>query len=150
MEKKHDSQLTPKRKVPDGLKTLLEWDRKITKSVFETFDKKFGYQKYRSQMKWLENSCHGIPWLVLNVAMLYLGAWPGGLELWMNLLVYLILDITFVAIIKAFARSVDQVYKVTNSGLQKLIPLVLISFPSLLATHPVLLDLHYSSGSCTL
>ena len=132
MERKHDSQLTPKRKVPDGLKTLLEWDRKITKSVFETFDKKFGYQKYRSQMKWLENSCHGIPWLVLNVAMLYLGAWPGGLELWMNLLVYLILDITFVAIIKAFARrrrpslqSDEQWFaKIDPTGVDK------FSFPS--------------------
>ena len=132
MERKQDTQFAPKRQIPDGLKSILEWDKKITKSVFETFDKKFGYQKYRSQMKWLENSCHGIPWLVLNVAMLYLGAWPGGLELWMNLLVNLILDITFVAIIKAFARrrrpslqSDEQWFaKVDPTGVDK------FSFPS--------------------
>ena len=81
---------TPKRNIPEELKALLEWDKKITKVAFDAFDKRFGYQKYRTQMKWLENSCHGIPWLVTSVAMLYLGAWPGGLELWMNLLIYLI------------------------------------------------------------
>jgi membrane-associated phospholipid phosphatase len=132
MGTKQDNQFKPKREVPDGLKSLLEWDKKLTKSVFETFDKKFGYQKYRSQMKWLENSCHGIPWLVLNIAMLYLGAWPGGLELWMNLLVYLILDIAFVAVIKAFARrrrpslqSDEQWFsKVDPTGVDK------FSFPS--------------------
>ena len=104
MEKKANFQSQTKREIPDGLKSILEWDKKITRSTFEAFDKKFGYVKYRSQMKALENSCHGIPWLVLTIAMIYLGAWPGGLELWMNLLLYLIVDIVFVAVIKAFAR----------------------------------------------
>merc|ERR1712198_483235 len=83
-------------------------------------------------MKWLENSCHGIPWLIGTVAMIYLGAWPGGVELWMNLLVYLLVDIVFVAVIKAFARrrrpsiqSDEQWFaKVDPTGVDK------FSFPS--------------------
>ena len=132
MESKQTSQFTTKREVPTWLKSLLEWDKRVTKTVFNEFDKKFGYQNYRSQMKWLENSCHGIPWLVIPVAMLYLGAWPGGLELWINLLIYVILDICCVAIIKAFARrrrpslqSDEQWFaKVDPTGVDK------FSFPS--------------------
>ena len=132
MEKKLHVQAQPKREVPDGLKSILEWDKKITRKTFDAFDKKFGYLNYRSQMKWLENSCHGIPWLIGTVAMIYLGAWPGGVELWMNLLVYLLVDIVFVAVIKAFARrrrpsiqSDEQWFaKVDPTGVDK------FSFPS--------------------
>ena len=132
MEKKTNLHSQTKREVPEGLKSVLEWDKKITRKTFDAFDKKFGYLNYRSQMKWLENSCHGIPWLVLTVAMIYLGAWPGGVELWMNLLVYLLVDIAFVAVIKAFARrrrpsiqSDEQWFaKVDPTGVDK------FSFPS--------------------
>merc|ERR1711872_1142231 len=67
MEKKLHVQAQPKREVLDGLKSILEWDKKITRKTFDVFDKKFGYLNYRSQMKWLENSCHGIPWLIGKV-----------------------------------------------------------------------------------
>ena len=105
-----NAQDTPKRKIPEELKALLEWDKKITKVAFDAFDKRFGYQKYRTQMKWLENSCHGIPWLVASVAMLYLGAWPGGLELWMNLLIYLIVDIIFVEVFLRHISGISEAY----------------------------------------
>ena len=123
---------TPKRKIPEELKALLEWDKKITKVAFDAFDKRFGYQKYRTQMKWLENSCHGIPWLIASVAMLYLGAWPGGLELWMNLLIYLIVDIIFVAVIKAFARRRRPSYQTDEQWFAKVDPTGVdkFSFPS--------------------
>merc|ERR1712110_3633 len=126
------SQDTPKRKIPEELKALLEWDKKITKVAFDAFDKRFGYQKYRTQMKWLENSCHGIPWLIASVAMLYLGAWPGGLELWMNLLIYLIVDIIFVAVIKALARRRRPSYQTDEQWFAKVDPTGVdkFSFPS--------------------
>ena len=132
MDKRTDYQFSTKREVPDGLKSLLEWDRSVTKTVFDAFDRKYGYQKYRTQMKWLENSCHGIPWLVLNIAMIYLGAWPGGLELWMNLLVYLVVDIVFVAIIKAFARRRRPSYQSDEQWFAKVDPTGVdkFSFPS--------------------
>ena len=88
------------RHIPENLKALLEWDRRITKIAFDSFDKNFGYQQYHSEMKCLEISCHGIPWLVGSIAMLYFGSWPGELMMWMNLLVYLVIDIVFVALLK--------------------------------------------------
>lgn len=132
MDNQKDSKLTPKRKVPEGVQALLEWDRKATKMAFDTFDKKLGYQKYCNQMKWLENSCHGIPWLVGTIAMLYLGSWPGGLELWMNLFVYLILDIILIAITKAFARRRRPNFKNDEMWFAKLDPTGVdkFSFPS--------------------
>merc|ERR1719394_1899582 len=59
-------------------------------------------------MKALENSCHGIPWLVLTIAMIYLGAWPGGLELWMNLLLYLIVDTSVRGVLGLLADSLGH------------------------------------------
>ena len=132
MEKKTDSQTLSKRNVPESLKALLEWDQKATKIAYESFDKKFGYQKYYKQMKWLENSCHGIPWLVGNIAILYLGAWPGGLELWMNLFVYLVIDIIIVAVTKAFSRRRRPTFKNDEQWFAKLDPTGVdkFSFPS--------------------
>ena len=102
---------TLKRTMPANLISLFKWDRKVTKIAFDAFGKRFGYQKYYNQMKWLETSCHGIIWLVVTIAMLYLGSWPGGLGLWMNLLVYLIIDIVFVAVTKAFFRRRRPTFK---------------------------------------
>merc|ERR1719431_1338494 len=55
---------------------------------------------YRTHLKSLEISCHGIPWLVGCLAGLYLTQFP----LFLNLLLGLILDIAVVAVIKAFTR----------------------------------------------
>ena len=138
---------TSKRTVPANLRSLLEWDRKVTKIAFDAFDKRFGYQKYHNQMKWLENSCHGIFWLVLTFAMLYFGSWPGGLVLWMNLLVYLIIDIIFVAVTKAFSRrrrptlkNNDDIWftKVDPTGVDK------FSFPSGHASRAIGLALFFA------
>merc|ERR1711963_485239 len=96
-------------------------------------------------MKWLENSCHGIPWLIGTVAMIYLGAWPRGVELWMNLLVYLLVDIVFVTVIKAFARRRRPSIQMSN-GLRKWIQLGLTSFLFHQATPRELVALFSSSG----
>ena len=86
-----------KREVPEGLKKVLEWDKKVTKSAFDFFNRKYG-QEARSGLKALEYSCHGIPWLAGTVALLYLA--PSQIQLGMNLLVLLILDIVIVACLK--------------------------------------------------
>jgi hypothetical protein len=90
-----------KRDLPDWLFQILEWDKKITKTAFECFDGHFGYKKYRSHMKALELSGHGLIWLVVCFAMLYFGFDP---SLWMNMLMLQVLDIILIAITKAIAR----------------------------------------------
>jgi len=62
-----------KRNLPPWLVKTLEWDKKVTKTAFEAFDKNFGFNKYRTHMKTLEISCHGLIWLVVCVAFLYFG-----------------------------------------------------------------------------
>ena len=90
-----------KRDLPDWLSQILEWDKKITKTAFEWFDGHFGYKKYRSHMKALELSGHGLIWLVVCFAMLYFGFDP---SLWMNMLMLQVLDIILIAVTKAIAR----------------------------------------------
>ena len=90
-----------KRNLPPWLVQVLEWDKSMTKKAFEAFDTKFGYEKYRPQMKALEISCHGLVWLFVCLAFLYLGF---DSVLWMNMLVLQILDIILIAGIKAFVR----------------------------------------------
>lgn len=90
-----------KRNLPSWLVQTLEWDKKITKTAFEYFDNKFGYKKYRSHMKALELSGHGLIWLGICLAMLYFGFDP---SLWMNMLMLQVLDIVLIAIVKAVTR----------------------------------------------
>jgi len=118
--------MKPKREVPSALGKLLEWDKAVTKVAFEAFDKKCGLDKHRANLKFLEYSCHGIPWLGGTIAMLYLGS--GSLDLWMNLLAMLFIDIIFVAFTKAFTRRRRPAYNlddmVATVGVDK------FSFPS--------------------
>jgi len=116
----------PKREVPSGLVKILEWDKAVTKLAFEAFDRSFGLDKHRANLKFLEYSCHGIPWLGGTIAMLYLGS--GNLDLWMNLLTLLFVDIVLVAFTKAFTRRRRPAYNrddmVATVGVDK------FSFPS--------------------
>jgi len=98
----------PKREIPPWLGQVLEWDKKVTKGAFDLFDKKFGYVKHRKNLKFLEYSCHGIPWLGGVIAMLYLGS--SNLELWMNLLTMMLIDIVIVAFVKAATRRRRPAY----------------------------------------
>ena len=86
------------RDLPPWLQTVLNKDVALTKDCFEHFDRKYGLQTYRPYLKYLELSCHGIPWLCGAFAMMYL--FPSGLQLWINLLWCLGLDIVIVAIVK--------------------------------------------------
>ena len=90
-----------KRQLPPWLHGLLEWDKKITKAAFDGFNAHFGYEKYRSHMKALELSCHGLIWLAGCIAMLYFGF---NATCWVNMLVLQVLDIVLIAVIKAFVR----------------------------------------------
>ena len=126
---------SPKRKVSKKIRLIIEWDKKATQAAFNMFDTYIGSEKYQSQMKCIENSCHGISWIVIILAMIYFGAWPGGYEMWINLLVYMTIDIIFVGMIKSFSRRRRPNYwfcqktsywliQVDTSGIDK------FSFPS--------------------
>lgn len=43
-----------KREIPKFLENILESDRVLTKQVFDAFDKKYGYEKYKQHLKGLE------------------------------------------------------------------------------------------------
>lgn len=60
--------------------------------------------KWRKYMKALEISCHGIPWLGGCLVMLWCTESSYVREIIFNILVALVLDIVFVAVIKAFVR----------------------------------------------
>ena len=90
-----------KRNLPNWLINILTQDQILTKKAFDAFDKNFGYEKYRPQLKALEVSCHGLIWLFICIAFLYFGYDP---QLWMNMLALQILDIVLIATIKAFVR----------------------------------------------
>ncbi len=92
------SESPSKRVLPPWLTNLLEQDKRVTKSACVAFDKKYGLNKHRPTFKYLEVSCHGIPWLGGAFAMLYF--YPEGAHLWMNLLCLLVVDIVIVAVLK--------------------------------------------------
>ncbi len=92
-----------KRVLPEWLKGLLEADKRWTKDCCEAFDRSCGLAQHRSTFKYLEISCHGIPWIGGTFAMLYF--YPEGAYLWMNLLWLLVLDVVVVAIIKVRSLS---------------------------------------------
>ncbi len=62
-------------------------------------------------MKSLEISCHGIPWLMLAIAGIYVTSLK---EAAVNLLIGLVLDIVIVAVLKAFTRRRRPAYDVDD------------------------------------
>merc|ERR1711997_937014 len=123
-----------KREIPGGLKAILEKDVKLSKEFVELVNKKYPIAAYRSHLKSLEISCHGIPWLFISVAGLYSFKSP----FFFNLLLALLLDIAVVAIIKAFTRRRRPSYNVDDQyATVKLVDK--FSFPSGHSTRAVML-----------
>lgn len=123
-----------KREVPGGLKAVLEKDVKLSKEFVELVNRKYPIAAYRSHLKSLEISCHGIPWLFISVAGLY----SFGSQFFFNLLLALLLDIVVVAVIKAFTRRRRPSYNVDDQyATVKLVDK--FSFPSGHSTRAVML-----------
>lgn len=123
-----------KREIPGGLKVILEQDVKLSKEFVEFVNKKYPITAYRSHLKSLEISCHGIPWLFISTAGLY----SFGRPFFFNLLLALLLDIAVVAIIKAFTRRRRPSYNVDDQyATVKLVDK--FSFPSGHSTRAVML-----------
>ena len=97
--------MSTKRELPPGLKRVLEADKQVTKQCYEWADRRYGLPNYRHFLKYLEVSCHGLPWLFGNIAMFYLA--PSHIELWMNLFILLIVDLAVVAVIKVIICKIN-------------------------------------------
>eukprot|EP00096_Caligus_rogercresseyi_P010690 TRINITY_DN3984_c0_g1_i2.p1 TRINITY_DN3984_c0_g1~~TRINITY_DN3984_c0_g1_i2.p1 ORF type:complete len:206 (-),score=49.45 TRINITY_DN3984_c0_g1_i2:254-871(-) len=114
------------RTIPSTLKRLLEWDQKLSESLFRRGKEKWGKRpNYFDNLKYLEWSCHGILWLIFNFAMLY---YSSNYTLWMNLLLALIVDIVIVAVSKSITRRRRPSYNMASSDIS--ISVDKLSFPS--------------------
>ena len=115
----------PKREVPSELKKILEFDVKLSKDLVERVNQLYPIATYRyastqlyvykfffrAHLKSLEVSCHGIPWLMLAIAGIYV---TNLKEASVNLLIGLVLDIVIVAVLKAFTRRRRPAYDVDD------------------------------------
>ncbi|XP_068220791.1 polyisoprenoid diphosphate/phosphate phosphohydrolase PLPP6-like [Palaemon carinicauda] len=94
-----------KRDVPKPLKKVLDWDVVATEKFVKYVDQKYGpLTKFKSIMKGLEISCHGIPWLVGTATFIFFFDNPSVRQLLVNIFLALILDIIIVAVLKAVSR----------------------------------------------
>ncbi|KFM61582.1 Presqualene diphosphate phosphatase, partial [Stegodyphus mimosarum] len=89
-------------KKEDGvLPYLVELDKNISLSMSVAASKNSPFGHYRPHMKALEYSCHGAFWISGSIICLWFCEDPKKEAFFFNLILALILDIIFVAILKA-------------------------------------------------
>ncbi|XP_032514879.2 polyisoprenoid diphosphate/phosphate phosphohydrolase PLPP6 isoform X1 [Danaus plexippus] len=93
-----------KRKVPDMLQKILQYDVQVTKKIVELSQNVTALRSLRIHSKFLEVSCHGIVWLAGWLTFIWLFNNKDLYQLQVNTLFALILDIVIVAVTKAFVR----------------------------------------------
>ncbi|XP_045614454.1 polyisoprenoid diphosphate/phosphate phosphohydrolase PLPP6 [Procambarus clarkii] len=94
-----------KRKVPQLLKSVLEWDSIASEKFVKFVDQKYGpLVKYKGHMKGLEFSCHGIPWLVGTATLIFFITDLFLRQLLVNIFIALIIDIIVIAVAKGITR----------------------------------------------
>ncbi|XP_017786853.1 PREDICTED: phospholipid phosphatase 6 [Nicrophorus vespilloides] len=118
----------PKREVPPVLKAILQKDVEVTKKLVIMASRKMNLAKCKTYFKGLEISCHGIPWFAFWIGFTWLFNDPSLIQMQVNILLGLLLDIVFVALLKAFTRRRRPV-KNTDDALGQVGPDV-FSFPS--------------------
>lgn len=80
------------------LDVVKKTDVRLTYNIFSSVPKGKNMMSVLHALEW---SCHGIPWLVTTVALIYM--FPQNL--WFrHLMVGLVMDIVYVALLKAYAR----------------------------------------------
>ena len=131
-----------KKNLMDSLKTF---DENISQSIYRLGVRQLGsrFPSYNRSLKALEYSCHGIPWFAITIISLYL--LPNNKST-AQLLIGLILDILFVAVLKAstrrrrphYARQDDQKMVI---GVDKM------SLPSGHASRAIYIGLFFSNHS---
>ncbi|EEB16515.1 presqualene diphosphate phosphatase, putative [Pediculus humanus corporis] len=93
-----------KRKVPGLLRRILNQDEKLTEKFCLFMNKFLPFRQLRVHHKALEITCHGAAWLAGWLIFIYLINSPKLYQMQVNFYIGLILDIIFVAILKAYTR----------------------------------------------
>lgn len=93
-----------KRDLPIVLKKLLATDVQLTNMFVKYVERRYSITKLKSYSKMLEISCHGVPWIAGVLAFIWILGDRHLYQMQINLLIGLILDIVFIAIIKALTR----------------------------------------------
>uniref|UniRef100_A0A146M4M8 Presqualene diphosphate phosphatase n=1 Tax=Lygus hesperus TaxID=30085 RepID=A0A146M4M8_LYGHE len=93
-----------KPRTPESLQKLLTVDKVLTKTFCDMMDKFLPYTKYRKHYKFLEYSCHALPWFFACLGALWL-LWNEDLfQTQVNLLFALTIDCIVISITKAAVR----------------------------------------------
>ncbi|XP_012279410.1 inactive phospholipid phosphatase 7 [Orussus abietinus] len=98
------SQTSEKRNVPSILRRVLAVDAFLTDVFANTLETILPLRQLRIHYKVLEVSCHGIPWLACWLSLIWIMNKRSWYQMQTNFLIGLIVDIIFVAILKAFTR----------------------------------------------
>ncbi|XP_046735510.1 phospholipid phosphatase 6 [Diprion similis] len=95
---------TEKREVPMLLRKILASDAYLTKLFINTMDNFMPFRQVKVHYKMLEVSCHGVPWIASWLAFIWLLNSSSLYQMQVNFMIGLLLDIVFVALIKALTR----------------------------------------------
>lgn len=93
-----------KRQVPMPLRKALAVDAYLTDELVKLVEKILPLRQLKVHYKLLEISCHGIPWLTLSLVFIWVLNSKTLYQMQINLLIGLLLDIIFVALLKAITR----------------------------------------------
>ncbi|KAF5296564.1 hypothetical protein FQA39_LY12482 [Lamprigera yunnana] len=93
-----------KRNVSGPLRTVLECDKKYTEKFILWANQFLPFRSLRIHYKALEITCHGIPWFAGWLAFMWIYTNASLVQMQINMLLGLILDVIFVALIKAYVR----------------------------------------------
>lgn len=92
------------RQVPPALKKILKLDAEITDKFCNLANRFVPFRSLKTHYKLLEVSCHGLLWIAGWLALIWIMWAPSLFEMQVNFFIGIILDIIFVAVIKAFTR----------------------------------------------
>ncbi|XP_046996989.1 phospholipid phosphatase 6 [Schistocerca americana] len=93
-----------KREIPPALQKLLALDVHLTNQFCIWANHFLPLKSLRIHYKFLEVSCHGVPWIAAWLAFIWLWDHPSLYQMQMNFLIGLLLDIVLVAVLKAVTR----------------------------------------------
>lgn len=93
-----------KRQIPTYLKHVLAKDVYITDQFVKVMEKRLPLKQYLLYYYILEISCHGICWLGASFILIWILNNKNLYQMQANLIIGLLLDIIFVAVIKAITR----------------------------------------------
>ncbi|GAB6031463.1 Phosphatidic acid phosphatase type 2 domain containing [Chamberlinius hualienensis] len=98
------SEFKPPRKLPGWLLPLVFLDKYLSSWLAICASKSSTFGRLRQHMKVLEISCHGIPWIAGCIGAMFIFTNSDSQQLLVNILIGLLLDCFFVAVIKAAVR----------------------------------------------